>query len=225
MEKRFTSIGRNIRLWLFLCPFISIYVSAVSAEYKSMIRHDRVWECLSLECGDNYIKCMKIDGSEEINGHTYYRLVSFRKTRPIYDSYAGINVGYEIYDNITQHEGYIREENGVVYTLVKEWKKPEVGNPYDEFGSHYIPQTKVSNPNPEDVCEYMLFDFNKKAGEQYDALTFLGSGDYSGNAVMVRFSVLSESMIEIEGEECRSVEVACVDPYDGKLYPSHVYIE
>ncbi len=65
-----------------LMLLISLSVSSYADEYKSMIRYDRVWECLNLEgmYKNMYIKCMKFDGTEEIQGKTYHRLVTFKKS-------------------------------------------------------------------------------------------------------------------------------------------------
>ncbi len=196
-------ISTRILLLSLLSILFSLSFSASAEEYKSMIRYDRVWECLNLEGSHKqlYIKCMRFDGTEEIKGKTYHRLVTFKKSIPTEE-------GYQIQDNVYELEGYMREENGMVYTLI------------DEYGEPYIPSVEVSEQNTDNITEIVLYDFNRRVGEEYDAWTFITGGIYK-----CQFKVISENTIEINGETCRSIEVASIDQYDGDLMPSHTFIE
>ena len=107
---------RIFRLSLLFILF-SLAFSVSAEEYKSMIRYDRVWEHIYVHWGDTRAYYVKFDGTEEINGQTYHRLVAFREVRYTYD-YDGQAYVFEINDGYFKHEGYLREENGKVYTLV-----------------------------------------------------------------------------------------------------------
>ena len=199
MGKNILNNRKSLITILFL-SFLLVGIFPVSAEeYKSMIRYDRVWECLNLE-GSMYIKCMKFDGTEEINGKTYHRIVTFRKSTKLGEA-------YDIQDDVFEHEGFLREDNGVVYTLI------------DECGKRYIPSMEAPAQNTDDLTEGILYDFNRKVGEEYEGWTS------SFDADKCLFRVISESTIDIDGETYRSIEIASIDPYEGNLMPSHIFIE
>ena len=196
-------ISTRIFQLALLSVLLSTAVSASADEYKPMIRYDRVWECLNLEgvgvYKRLYIKCMRFDGVEEINGKTYHRIVTFRKSTKLGEA-------YDIQDDVFEHEGFLREDNGVVYTLI------------DECGGRYIPSMEASAQNT-DLTEVILYDFNRKVGEEYEGWTS------SFDVDKCLFRVISESTIDIDGETCRSIEIASIDPYEGNLMPSHTFIE
>ena len=203
MSKFCTNLSRFSSAIFVTIIMLGYAFSASAEEYKSMIRYDRVWECLNLEGSYNqmFIKCMKFDGTEEINGKTYHRLVTFKKS----NSSGG---GYNIQDDVFKHEGFLREDNGVIYTLM------------DEYGGRYIPSEEVSDLNTDNITEIALYDFNRKAGDVYEAWTFI-----TGSACKSQFKVISENMIEINGEMCRSLEVSSIDQYTGYPMPAHTFIE
>ena len=216
LMKIFTLTTRNSRIVMMLLSFILAGAFSLSAEeYKSMIRYDRVWECLNLE-GEapylqTYIKCMKFDGTEDINGKTYHRLVTFKKS-------IKSGEGYVVQDDVLEHEGYLREENGIVYTLVEGDGSSYSPNIGEWFGGRYVPHANSQSTNG--VNEYILYNFNVEEDGYYDGMTYVC--DY---AKMCKFIIISENSVEIDGESCRSIEVASIDPYDVGLMPSHTYIE
>ena len=204
-----------------LLSFLSLAFFASAEEYKSMIRYDRVWECVSFENGDDVVKCMKFDGAEDINGKVYHKLISFKKALRIFDPEEGL-WGYDIDDCVYQHEGYLRESDGVVYTLIKVCDDSQFP---DCVGTQYIPQDNFSIPNTENLREHVLYDFNREIGDCYEALTFVGPGDYSGHACVVQFQVTMENIVDIDGVDYRSMQVACIDQNDGLSLTSHTYLE
>ena len=183
--------------------------SASAEEYKSLIRYDRVWESVSYEAPYDVIKCMKFDGQEEIDGKTYHRIVTFRKT--IAD-YVDNDFEYETIDNIAEHEGYLREEDGAVFTLV--WRLADGDN--SRFGYLYIPG--VDNPDIEDaeISEVKLYDFNLNKEDLYDGFSFVMKG---GDAL--NFYVRSTSYVNIADEECRSINV--VPTEFAEMFPNVSY--
>ena len=211
--KKFTLNNRIFKITMLLLSFLLVGAFSLSAEeYKPMIRYDRVWECLNLEdVGQVYIKCMKFDETEEINGKTYHRLVTFKKS-------IKSGEGYLIQDDVFEHEGYLREENGIVYTLVEGDGSSYSPNIGEWFGGRYVPHANSQSTNG--VNEYILYNFNVEEDGCYDGVTYVC--DF---AKMCRFKVISESSAEIDGESCRSIEVATMDLYYDEFMGSHTYIE
>ena len=205
MKKFFTIVSGCLSGVIMAFSGVCGAFCANAEEYKSMIRYDRVWECLNLEgvglYKQLYIKCMRFDGVEEINGKTYHRIVTFRKSTKLGEA-------YDIQDDVFEHEGFLREDNGVVYTLI------------DEYGERYIPSMEAPVQNTDDLTEVILYDFNRKVGEEYEGWTSI-----LFDADKCLFRVISESTIDIDGETCRSIEIASIDPYEGNLMPSHTFIE
>ena len=139
MKKFFTNLSKCSAVVIMSFVGLLHTFSASAEEYKSMIRYDRVWECGNLEGSskDEYVKCMRFDGTEEINGKTYHRIVTFKKT--LWRYYGQYDESEDVYDI----EGFMREENGVVYTL------------------------------RSDGQEALIYDFNHKEGESYQGTTFV----------------------------------------------------
>lgn len=183
--------------------------SASAEEYKSMIRYDRVWECVSYEAPYDVIKCMKFDGQEEIAGKTYHRIVTFRKT--IAD-YVDNGFEYETIENIAEHEGYLREEDGAVFTLV--WKLADGDN--SRFGYLYIPGMDNTDIGNAEISEVKLYDFTLHEEDLYDGFSFVMK---SGDAL--NFYVRSTSYVDIADEECRSINV--VPTEFAEMYPNVSY--
>ena len=187
-------------------------VSANAEEYKSMIRYDRVWECMNLENTaqgkDVYIKCMKFDGTEDFKGKTYHRLVTFKKTYKDGD-------GYHVED-VLEYEGYMREEEGVVYTLIEESAPPA----YDGFGTRYICEHYTGSSSTHDIREYILYDFHSSKDESYEGVTFV-----CDEAIYNQFTIVSVNEVEVDGEVCKSIDIAGRDPYRSVLGGAYTYIE
>ena len=95
MKRLFTDIFRLTLLTFFL----PLSFSASADEYKSMIRYDRVWEHISIRWNDKHVYYVRFDGTEEINGKTYHRLISFRKAAFDYDA-DGTPYIYDLDDNL-----------------------------------------------------------------------------------------------------------------------------
>ena len=199
MKKFFTN---HSKCSLAIIAAITAVISAFSAnaeEYKSMIRYDRVWECYS-DGQDSglVVKCMKFVGTEEINGKEYHRIETFRKTFPKYD-HLDRTFSYDNYvDGLNQHEGYLREEGGVVYTLVicYLYESPEYSF---EYGPLFIPGKNEPDDN-EVIVEIPVYDFTHKNGESYSGMSFC-----TGISHTCAFSINRDETIEIGGEMYRKI--------------------
>lgn len=176
-----------------LCLLASASMYASAEEYKPMIRYDRIWECTSIYWLDLSVKYMRFDGTEEINGKTYHRLITFRKGKWDWDS-EGNAVLLNIQDGICEHEGYMREEDGVVYTLVI-FSIPDSDL---VFGYQYKPDV-WDDVDFSQINEKVIYDFNCKPEDTYDGITF---NDMEW-AYDVPFTVVSTDTVEIDSEKCR----------------------
>lgn len=201
---------------------ILICTSAYASDYKPMIRYDRVWEAVcSYHQGPepfDLLKCMKFTGTEEIQGKTYHRLATFKKYVGKYDSKLDGLVVKEVYEDIDEHEGYMREEEGVVYTLVFDNGKYRFDDWWNfrYVGEQYIPG-QVDGEG--EISEYAIYDFNHKEGEVYNGLTMYndivhpeeGKAWIKMNlAETVDFEVAETSTAIIDGEECREIGVRAI---------------
>ncbi|MDE7350240.1 MAG: hypothetical protein K2N25_04180 [Muribaculaceae bacterium] len=209
MKNFTTNLSKYFPAIVIATSILAYTFSASADEYKSMIRYDRVWECVSYEAPHDVIKCLKFDGQEEIAGKTYHRIVTFRKT--IAD-YVDDGFKYETIENIAEHEGYLREEDGAVFTLVQ--KVDNCDN--SRFGYLYIPDE--NNPDIENakISEQKLYDFTLHEGDLYDGFSFIMKG---GDAL--NFYVRSTSDVKIAEEECRSINV--VPSEFAETYPDLSY--
>ncbi len=221
---RFFTITLKATVFLFFVVLNSVSVSA--DEYKSMIRYDRVWECFSTLDGKDYdtIKCMRFDGTEEINGKIYHRIVTFKRSQMISYDYDTEEASYETEDCL-EHEGYMREEDGKIYTLVE--KKHSKYTNDEGWSSYllYIPDSfeNVSHPNCE---ECLLYDMNVMEGDYFGCVSFIESLGWNDS-----FKVLNVSYTEIDGEKCKMMYVCTEDKveyhetYDTPYYWYHPIVE
>ena len=199
--KRFLPFAFKAFALTMLLSAASASAIASEADYKPMIRYDRVWECVDLYDGSfNMFRYLRFDGTEEINGKTWHRIVSFRTALQKYYSDTGTftyDYDYDIYEN----EGYLREEDGLVYTLV-EISEDSYGNVH---GERYI--SGRPSPDPDyivrsEISEAVIYNFNCEVGNTYDGISFI-----TGTLQDTNFKVLSENTVMIDGEECRRIEV------------------
>ena len=182
----------STRLLLFFL-FSFLFAGALSAsaeQYKSMIRYDRVWEYIYIHWNDTRTYYVKLDGTEEINGKTYHRLVAFKEVRYTYDYDAQVYI-LDTNDDYLNYEGYLREEDGKVYTLVatgiNEW-----GN---RFMKLYVPGQAISDSYI--LEEKLLYDFTIKEKESFQGVCALGWAEE------VPFIADSIEHVEIDGEDHR----------------------
>lgn len=200
-------MGQNLRLIrkilalaLIMTTFMSYPMKAVT--YKPIIREDRVWECSILFGGEDCIKCLKFGEQKEFLGNTYTEIVAFKKT--LYH-YSNGNFTYEFLDNVSSPEGFMREDDGVVYTLVV---SVEDSNACFLFKSDY--ELKDSDI----LAEVPIYNFNVEPDEHVDLFTFSLDCGYCQT-----FKVISKSTISIEDEDCTKVEIRPVFiDYDGEEY-------
>ena len=205
MKRLFTKLLKYRALALMGGFLLAGIVSAYAEEYKSLIRYDRIWEHLSINWRDGEVYYVKFDGPEEINGKTYHRLVSFRKASFEYE-YNLQPYLFDIDNEYYRHEGYMREEEGKVYTLIY-----NVG--YDENGRLYgrIYTSDGKEVHPADLQEKLLYDFTCKEGESY-----LGLQVYGHTAEEMNYKVKSVESVEIDGEENRRMYIYHDDEWDNE---------
>ncbi|MDE6480879.1 MAG: hypothetical protein K2L45_11500 [Muribaculaceae bacterium] len=187
--RKFFTLTLTSKLFLFLCLVFVATISVKAEEYKSMIRYDRVWEHIAVHWTHNTVYYAKFDGAEEINGKTYHRLVSFRRSDFNYDE-EGKPYVFDVDENYLQHEGYLREEDGKVYTLITDVKRSD----YGLHGHLYMPNG--SDAHPADLEEMLIYDFTCKEGESYRGL--VTNGYYVDE---ITYKVKSTEFIEIDGEQ------------------------
>ncbi|MCM1141534.1 MAG: T9SS type A sorting domain-containing protein [Muribaculum sp.] len=186
----------GIALAIIMTVFGNVNLCA-SENYKSMIRHDRVWESVCFEWGPHTVKYMKFDGKEEINGKVYDRIVTFRKT--IFNRNSDYNGGYEYIENINENEGYLREEDGKVYTLVLGIKDK------NHFCGDLYLSSDTPCPDDYELSEQLVYDFTLDEGSFYNAFSNGGPAD---------FKVKSRSQIKIGGEDYIKIGVSpCFNDY------------
>ncbi|MDE7410131.1 MAG: hypothetical protein K2N09_08935 [Muribaculaceae bacterium] len=177
--------------------------SASAEEYKSMIRYDRVWECYSDGYGSGLtVKCMRFVGAEEINGKEYHKIETFRKIFPEIDYSNNTWIHDNYVDGLHEHEGYLREENGMVYTLIVCAKDnlPVYDGRFDTaYGPLFIPGKYEPNDN-EVLFEMPVYDFTIKRGELYNGMSFC-----KGDSHLCAFTVIRDENIDIKGEDYRKI--------------------
>ena len=196
---------KRISTQFLLLSLFSVLVagafSASAGEYKSMIRYDRVWEHISTHWDDRQAYHVRFGGTEEINGKTYHRLEAFREICYTYDydrKLKVLSVNNDYYD----HEGYMREEDGKVYTLVI---TDDSNKEYSELGL-YTPD--FYNLEGYRIEEKVLYDFTCKEGETY-------RGVHTGAwGTEMDYKVTAIEHVEIDGEDHRLQRIAVYDDWN-----------
>lgn len=175
---------------------VSIGVSAMPHEYVPMIRYDRVWECYtSYDFNEYEVKYLKFDGVEDFAGKSFHRIVTSQKSF-MKKSYNGSPEIYEFVDDSYDLGGYLREENGKVFTLaVGEIIQGEFYGatyPSDSYDlSHY------------DLHEVLLYDFTADEGDSITAFSNL-----CRQGVFTDFRIDSKSIVIVDGEECCHINLS-----------------
>lgn len=192
---------------------ISIFTPAISAaeEYMSIIRPDRVWESISGEYGPFTVKYMKFDGTEDFLGRSYHNIVTFKKSIvdlriPDEDSQ------YEFINDICEHEGYIREEDGKVYTLVME-------DPYapNHSGLIFIPHQSYNDDYI--LTERLIYDFGSSEGECYDAFS-----NVTSDGEVFNFMTIGRTTVTVDNQECVMIDM-CPTEFADKYNTSYKVVE
>lgn len=166
--------------------------------YKPIIRYDRIWECCSGEWGPYTVKYMKFDGTEDFLGQTYHRIKTFKKS-VVYATIPFENSTYDLYDDIDEHEGYLREENGKVYTLVME--SDQDNYPYYSL---YIPTQQYTDDSY--LTEKLIYDFSIGVGDSYPAYSnIMRYGE------IMDFMTRTKSSEIFDGEECMNIGMCPVE--------------
>lgn len=178
----------------------------VSAQdYKPLIREDRVWECLKV--GDDFvylIKYMRFEGSLEFDGKTYHRLVTFGSVKLNWDIDHNMFL-YDLQDNLSQIEGFMREEGGKVYTLLLNHSE-NCRKSNQLYGVD-------SDAEDEDswISEFLIYDYNCEVGDSYI------TKDYAGFSWDIPIKVKEVSETMVDGEVCKVQEIVPMEADD--LYP------
>lgn len=199
---------------LRVCALLSfcVFQNAVglTSGYMPVIRSDRVWECCVMKDGEESLKCLKFEETEEINGRLYHQLVAFMKTVPSFNS-ATDRFDFQTND-VHELLGYMREENGLVYTLV-------ITNNGREGYTLYTSDDGLGENDM--VSEELIYNFNVTEGEVVELLTFDWMNGYKLN-----FRVNGISSTEIENEACKSIKIIPVfENEDETLGPERTFIE
>lgn len=154
-----------------------------------LIREGREWEYVSYDTWGQYeiYRRMKFDGTEERNGRTYHRLVTFKTTM--------VNNHWEQKDDGSRVNNYtvkidetpsdvklLREENSTVYLL------------YDEGMSLFFKYPFFWNTSDADSQELRLYDFSQQGGDIVQGC--------SDESVATGFFISDTETCTIEGEEC-----------------------
>ncbi|MDE6511211.1 MAG: hypothetical protein K2L00_03845 [Muribaculaceae bacterium] len=202
--KIFTLKNRQSLMVMLLLSFLLAGAFSASAEeYKSMIRYDRVWEHIYINWGDTRAYHVRFAGTEEINGKTYHRLEAFREIRYTYDYDAKPKV-LSINNDYYQHEGYMREEDGKVYTLVITDSSAKESH----FAMLYTPEQQITEQ--DSIEERVIYDFTCKEGETY-------RGCQSDRSVVeeITYKIMSIDHVEIDGENHKTLHIR---PDNGQDY-------
>ncbi len=205
MKNLYSKITGKVAIFtIFLIPSISS--GAGTHEYQSMIRYDRVWESVCIRRDFlNTVNYMKFDGECEINGKIYHKLVTFNK---MWVQLKGsINEDeYEYLGEVYDHEGYLREENGRVYTLA-------VGEYLDYDDNNYFDGALFTSDEPEPnekLHDVLLYDFNCDNGNSLTAFS-----NVKRRGTFVDFNNISKTTVIVEGEERTNLRLGAFDVIEG----------
>lgn len=179
-------------------------------DIKPITSTDRIWECISNDGENLTVKYMKFDGTEEFDDKLFHRIVTYAKsmTRSHSDF---INAEFEYAEDLYEPEGFIREENGKVYTLL-------MGDYPDDcfYGSIYIPG--ASYPNNYAYSEKLIYDFTCDPGNCLGA--FSNAPDFG---TFTGFDIISKSTVTVDNEECSLIELRPAGACDDS--PSYAIVE
>ena len=189
MKRLFTNLLKYQVMLLSVGFFMTGSINMSAEEYKSIIRYDRVWEHVSYYFGEREVFHVKFDGCEEINGKTYHRLTAFRKASYNYNM-DGQPYIFDIDIEYNHPEGYLREEDGKVYTLIIKYGSDSE----DPFVDLYT--ANDDDPKSYEIEERLIYDFTCKEGESYKGLHI-----ESGIVEEMEYTVKSVDYVVIDGEE------------------------
>lgn len=175
-------------------------ISMPDAEHQpvKLIREGREWEYVSFSDFGSYTMFyrMKFDGTEEHNGRTYHRWVTFKTTHVKHnwkDKEDGSLIDEYTVDISEEQTNVrlLREENAKVYMLTPE--DADASMYRHEFGIE-IPPTWTSSDVDKEAKEMILYDFNQRAGDIVQ-----GCGE---EVFPAGYYVSGTSYLTVEGEEC-----------------------
>lgn len=175
----------------------------LAKEYVPLVNYGRIWESYSLSWSRGPVKYMKFDGTEEINGKTYHRIVTFKET--LLDGGKVKDDGNVYPMDVYEIEGYVREEDRKVYALVVGYVE---GSTFT--GMPYYP----NNPYPDlEMSEQLIYDFACEEGNSFSAFACSEVGGY-----IFDFSVDSRSMESVDGEDCMKYKLSVTIKDDKHSY-------
>ncbi|MDE5849599.1 MAG: hypothetical protein K2H38_05615 [Muribaculaceae bacterium] len=200
MKKFTTDLSKSFSAIAIAITMLAYTFSASADEYKSMIRYDRVWEHIYVYWGDTRAYHVRFAGTEEINGKTYHRLEAFREIRYTYDYDTQPQV-LSVNNDYYKHEGYLREEDGKVYSLVV---TDDSNKEYSELGLYTPDFPELDSYRIE---EKVLYDFTCKEGETYRGV-HTGAWGFE-----MDYKVTAIEHVEIDGEEHSLQRIAVYDDW------------
>jgi len=148
---------------------------------------------------------MKFDGECEINGNTYHKLVTFNKMLVQLNG-STKDDDYEYIGEVYEHEGYLREENGKVYTLA-------VGEYLNRDGTSCFYGTLFTSDEPEPnekLHDVLLYDFNYEEGNSFTAFS-----NVKRTGTFVDFHNVSRTTVVVAGEERTKLRLGAFDVIEG----------
>lgn len=183
------------KIFIITVLLISAFQVMAQHAYNPLIRYDRVWESTTtVDSHDYSVKYMRFDGTEEVNGKIYHRIISCQKNIFRYNEATKQFNITDVNDDICELEGYLREEGGKVYTLSQ-------GQYSDNRWCGILYPYEF--PNDGDIIsEFLLYDFTCEKGEWYEAIS-----NFTRSAELVNFTPVSKEVVDIDGEQCFHIGV------------------
>ena len=171
--------------------------------YVPTVREDRVW-CYWGHRGpmyDDLLHYIHFAGTVEVGGKTYHKGILFKTVKYDYVDYDTYILVDETERAVTMY--YLREEDGKVYQLQR---LEDRDYPIRVYG------TLPENPNPDDYCEGILYDWTLTERDVFvPEIWWKDTGGYSEEWV-----VEYGDEITIDGETCR---VMGFGPFWVNAYP------
>lgn len=201
MKKSTLKNRQSVTVIMLLSFLLAGGFSASAGEYQSMIRYDRVWEHIYIHWNDTRAYHVRFAGTEEINGKTYHRLEAFREIRYTYDYDTKPKI-LSVNNDYYEHEGYLREEDGKVYTLVA------IDDTNPDYSNVVVYTPDIPDPDSYRIEERVLYDFTCKEGESYTGLHIDG-----GWGQEMDYKIMTIEPVEIEGVDHRLLRGAIYDDW------------
>ena len=218
MKRLFTNLLKYQVMLLSVGFFMTGSINMSAEEYKSIFNYDRVWECRELtDYGRWELKYIKFDGEEEINGKTYHRLTTFMRIEPGFNKTKNEYYPYRMETDLHEHEGYIREENGVMYVPVIAEKGFKIDYDINHFDlDHFYVRIRKYTPDSDPlttedcIMDIPIFDYNRTVGDTFFCIDYSDTNIF--DAGVFPFRIVRENQVEVDGEICREFTFQAYNP-------------